>query len=238
MTREQEAVFWDLGGVILDGASVVEGRELFIDLLSEEYGVETEYAHETWRTELSDYFDSRDGQSFRAARDGYQQTLEQILERELSPEDWLPIMKTAASRAFRPVDGTLETIRAVDEAGLYVGLASDIDTWEAEFILSMFDVRQHFDALTTSEEVGRTKPDPRMFETAVTKAGIDPQQGIHVGDRYRHDMVGATQANLQTAAYAGSAAEEATVTDGGIADPAVDYVLEEIPDLLDILEVE
>lgn len=239
MSHEWEAVYWDLGGVILDLASVVEGRETFVEHLAVEHDVDAARAHEVWQSELGAYFRERDGQDFRPARRGYQRAVERILGREVACDEWLPLMVRSVDASFRPVEGAVETVRAVAESDAHVGLISDIDAWEAEYILRKFDLYPHFDALTTSEEVGWTKPHPAMFETAIRKAGIDPENALHVGDEYEHDMEGATGVGLWTAAFGGTAAAEATTTaDGAVDDPAVDYLLEELVDLLGVLGIE
>ena len=46
---------------------------------------------------------------------------------------------------------------------------------------------------------GYEKPDCRIFEVMVNKAGVDPSQILHVGDSLRNDVLGAQQAGIRTA---------------------------------------
>jgi putative hydrolase of the HAD superfamily len=90
----------------------------------------------------------------------------------------------------------VETVRAVADLGVHVGVVSDIDTAEAHDLLARFEVADCFDDVTTSEAVGHTKPDPRMYETALVAWGGDAADAVMIGDRYRHDVAGAVDAGL------------------------------------------
>jgi putative hydrolase of the HAD superfamily len=47
-----------------------------------------------------------------------------------------------------------------------------------------------------SHEVGIEKPDPRIFDFALTKAQARPEQTLYVGDIYSIDVVGAERAGI------------------------------------------
>jgi HAD superfamily hydrolase (TIGR01549 family) len=55
---------------------------------------------------------------------------------------------------------------------------------EAEGLLELFD------AFAFSDEVGRSKPDEKMFTTAADLLGIEPGEMVHVGDRESNDVEG------------------------------------------------
>lgn len=240
MARRYDAVFLDLGGVVLDLASVDRARELFIDRLGERYEFAVADPNQTWKRVLGDYFREREGSVFRPAREGYERAVAELLADEVEDTAWWPLFVETAAEAFSPVDGAPETVRALDDAGYYVNLISDIDAWEAEYILRLFDLRDCFDHVTTSEEVGATKPAADIFEAAIEKAGVDPESSLYVGDRYTHDMVGGKRAGFRTVAFGGDAVDEAPTPDAGFAvdDPSVDFVIDDIRDLLSVAGVD
>lgn len=55
----------------------------------------------------------------------------------------------------------------------------------------------YFDTLTFSDEVGATKPDPIIFETALSRANTRPEQSIMIGDHPDFDVKGARQSGLR-----------------------------------------
>jgi putative hydrolase of the HAD superfamily len=224
---EYEAIFWDIGGVILDLESVRAGHRAFVGALADEHDLDMGEALETWREVVGTHFSERDGTEFRSARVGYQRAIEAMVGREIPEEEWLPAFERATRENLEPVGETVAAIRRLD-THVHQGIVSDIDTWEGERLLELFDVAEHLDAVTTSEEVGRTKPDPAMFEAALEKAGVEPERALMVGDRYANDMEGASRMDIDTAAFGGSASE---------ADPDDSVVTHNIGDALEILEL-
>ena len=93
--------------------------------------------------------------------------------------------------------------------GLHVGLLTDVDNDFLEMALGATNLKDRFTAITTSEEVRRTKPAKEMFLTAVQKAGCAPKQTVHIGDSVERDVRGAKAAGLRTVHYAEDACREA-----------------------------
>ena len=153
-----------------------------------------------------------------------------MVGREVPEDEWLPAFERATAETLEPVAETVEVIQRLD-GRFHQGIVSDIDTWEADRLLDQFGVAPHLDAMTTSEEVGRTKPDPAMFETALEKADVAPERAVMVGDRYRNDMEGASGVGIHAVAFGGSAAEAAPD------DPIVDYRIDDPSELLGILGI-
>jgi putative hydrolase of the HAD superfamily len=54
-----------------------------------------------------------------------------------------------------------------------------------------------FDVVLDSCEEGVEKPDPRLFQIALTRSASDPASTIHVGDIYQVDVVGARAAGIR-----------------------------------------
>lgn len=231
MMTEYDGIFFDIGGVILDLASVQEGHVDFLTRLAEQEGIETVEAFiDEWQAALGTYFREREGTEYRRAKVGYQRAVDAAIGYELPESAWMPAFEAASTACLQPNPNATETIRTLDRAGLYLGIISDIDTWEAESMLAQFDTADRFDHITTSEEVGRTKPDRAIFEAALEKAPVDPEQCLYVGDRYEHDMEGGTRVGLVTVAYGGSATERADSA-------AVDHVIDDLDELCELAGV-
>jgi HAD superfamily hydrolase (TIGR01549 family) len=64
-------------------------------------------------------------------------------------------------------------------------------------IFARLDLARHFDVLIDSSDVGVEKPDPRIFQLALERAGARPETTLHAGDFYHVDVVGARAAGLQ-----------------------------------------
>lgn len=223
-----EAVLWDVGGVIVDLESVRSAHGRFVGWLVEEHDVdlEREAAVETWRTAVGAHFREREGTEFRAARDAYDRANEAVVGEPVDREAWQATLRSILAETVRANPGASETIARIAETDRHQGVVSDADHEDAMWLLEHIGVAGAFDTVTTSELVGRTKPDPAMFETALEHAGVVPERALMIGDRYDHDMAGAKRHGIQTAAYGAE--------DG----PDVDYRLDELRDLLGILELD
>ena len=56
-----------------------------------------------------------------------------------------------------------------------------------------------FDCVIDSGCVGVEKPDPRIFEIALERFGVDPQRALHLGDTIGTDVLGAQRASMRAA---------------------------------------
>ena len=224
---DYEAVFWDIGGVILDHESVQEGHEVFVTELTERFETDLSPAAmlDVFRDELGAYFRETDGNEYRVARTGYRRSVQAILTEDADRVDWEPLFRTIHGTYAESNPWAVETIERLADTPLHLGVISDVDHEEGKRILSDLGVRRYFDAFTSSEEVGRKKPDPAMFETALEKAAVDPERSAMIGDRYSHDMVGGDEFGMTTIAYGAE--------DG----PAVDYVIEDLREVLEIVGI-
>ncbi len=59
-------------------------------------------------------------------------------------------------------------------------------------------INKYFKTVTTSEEVGVKKPNPIIFEAAMTKAAVSPNRSIMIGDNLEADIEGARNSGMQT----------------------------------------
>ncbi|ADB61773.1 HAD-superfamily hydrolase, subfamily IA, variant 1 [Haloterrigena turkmenica DSM 5511] len=225
-SADWEAVFWDIGGVILDLESVQGAHAAFVEGLVEEHGLEmsVEEAVDVWRTAVGDYFRERDGTEFRSAREGYAAGVEALVGEKLPRERWEPDFEEIVNSSIEPVPGAPETIAKLADREIHVGVISDVDDEAGKEMLEQFGVRERFDSITTSEEVGRTKPDPEIFETALAKAGVAPERSLMIGDRYDHDVKGADEMGIRGVAFGAE--------DG----PAVSYRIESPAEVLEIVD--
>lgn len=95
--------------------------------------------------------------------------------------------------AYDDVIPTLETLK---EAGFRVSTIANA----RHLIMGRLHhtgLLERFDAITYSEEVGYKKPDARLFEVALGRMNVTADRTVHVGDRIREDVQGATSFGLR-----------------------------------------
>ena len=59
-------------------------------------------------------------------------------------------------------------------------------------------ILQFFDLIVASAEEGLSKPNRRIFETALQKSGCAPDQAVMIGDRIDNDILPARQLGMHT----------------------------------------
>jgi len=99
-------------------------------------------------------------------------------------------------RLFPDVRPTLEALRSRrQQNGLVVGIISNWEDW-LEALLVQLEIHHYFDFLTISAGVRLEKPDPRIFQAALQRAGARPEEALHVGDSLHADVGGARAAGI------------------------------------------
>jgi phosphoglycolate phosphatase-like HAD superfamily hydrolase len=61
-------------------------------------------------------------------------------------------------------------------------LASSASDGELTVLRKILGADDAVDAVTSGDDIDRTKPDPEVFVTAMRVAGIDPRRALAVGD--------------------------------------------------------
>jgi len=64
--------------------------------------------------------------------------------------------------------------------------------------MEAFGIRHYFDLIISSAEEGVAKPDRRIFEIALERAGCRPEEAWMVGDRLDNDILPAVKLGMKT----------------------------------------
>jgi putative hydrolase of the HAD superfamily len=95
------------------------------------------------------------------------------------------------------MDQASEVLQAV-KSNYRVGLITNGRTDIQYGIIDRLGLRHVFDFILVSEEAGVKKPDPRIFEMAVERLKLRPDECVYVGDHPRNDIEGAAKAGMKT----------------------------------------
>ncbi len=199
-----KAVFLDFYGTLAQwvparesiqwGACQAEGLTVSTEALAQAYPVADDYmARENAHTPLA------------VRPEAEQQSLLAEYERVLLRAAGLEVALEQAERIWRRVSSAPKELGLYDDvepalegvlaAGLRMGIISNMGR-ELDGVLDRLGLRRFIQVVSTSAEAGISKPNPGIFEAALTKAGIQPQEAIHVGDHYEGDVVGALGARM------------------------------------------
>ena len=78
-------------------------------------------------------------------------------------------------------DDVLPCLKSLKAAGLRLGIISNWDA-ELESLIRDLGLLPYFDVVLASAAIGYRKPNPRIFEEALSRMGVDAHAAAHVGD--------------------------------------------------------
>lgn len=178
MTTTIKAVIFDFGGVFTDspfhavsayGEKIGASQQQVSDIVFGGYAVDSDHPwHKVERGEIS----------LESAREGI---MALGRKQDLEVDIWDVFMSMAENGGGLQEDlvGYVSTIRA---AGLATGIITNNVAEFRDHWRGMLPVAELFDFVVDSSEVGMRKPNPAIFEKALTISGFRAEQVIFVDD--------------------------------------------------------
>ena len=84
-------------------------------------------------------------------------------------------------------DDVIPALERLRDAGIRLGVVSNFEAW-LELLLDELGVSGFFDVRIVSGVEGLEKPDPRIFELALERAGVTASESVYVGDNPAFDV--------------------------------------------------
>lgn len=150
--------------------------------------------------------------------------------REMVAEAFLGAGREVELELAPDIAPSLEALRA---RGIRLGIVCDVGFSGGELLRELLDgegLLGHFSGWAFSDEVGRYKPAPQIFEAALGALEAEPTRAMHVGDLRRTDIAGAAAHGMRTVRYRG-------MNDEGEADsgPEAEFVLDSHAELVELV---
>jgi HAD superfamily hydrolase (TIGR01509 family) len=95
------------------------------------------------------------------------------------------------------VPGALALAAALDQAGIALVIVTNNVTSEQRLKIDRCRLAPFVRALITSEDVGVTKPDTRIFLAALAAASVSADEAVMIGDAWHTDVAGALGAGMR-----------------------------------------
>ena len=116
----------------------------------------------------------------------------------VSPGSLNEAFLNAMAEICSPLPGAVSLLDSL-KGKAKLGIITNGFTALQQIRLERTGLRDHFDALVISEEVGVPKPDPRIFDYALAQAGNpDRDRVLMVGDTAESDILGGMNSGLST----------------------------------------
>jgi pyrophosphatase PpaX len=128
------------------------------------------------------------------------------------------------------VPGTVESLQALKEQGLALGVVTSKRLPIAMQVMDLFGLAPYFDLIVTMVDSPRHKPAPDPLLVAAQKLGIEPSEAIYVGD---------AEVDMQAAHAAGMRGVWVTWGVGVLTDPGEarpDFIVDEMSEVVALVE--
>ncbi|WP_035106900.1 HAD family hydrolase [Desulfovirgula thermocuniculi] len=183
MGRKVKAALFDIGATLVSGPEVSPARQLASTL-----GLAEEEARRA-----ADLLMTREFSSPREAC----AALSALFPLTAAQEEAVCRLWAAQETAARPLPGALEAVRRARDLGFAVALVSDIWVpYFRGFLSACPEIAALVDFCALSFQVGRRKPDGKLFRAALQALGAEPSRAVMVGDTYEKDILPALEMGM------------------------------------------
>ncbi len=98
---------------------------------------------------------------------------------------------------WRPMPALHTVLDDLHEEGRMLGLVSNAgDVENVQRLIDKVGIRDYFDPIIISAEIGIRKPDPRPFKMVLDRWQVKPESVVMIGDRLDADILGAQDAGI------------------------------------------
>jgi putative hydrolase of the HAD superfamily len=178
---ELDAVTFDANGTLIE---LVDPVPKLVETLRE-HGVERapELVAKGFAEEARFYvprtIEGRDNATLAVLREQCARVFLTAVEAELVAAEFAPAYVAAIE--FRVLPGVPAALRSLRRRGLELAVVGNWDATLAER-LAETGLDEYFGPIVSAAEAGAAKPDPRIFELALSRLGVDAGRALHVGD--------------------------------------------------------
>ena len=95
------------------------------------------------------------------------------------------------------LDGAIDVLNKIKEKGYILGCITNGVSSLQNIKLDTAGIRDMFDVVVVSGDIGIYKPDRRIFDEAIRRAGVKNEEAMFVGDHPVNDIEGALSADMQ-----------------------------------------
>jgi len=207
MPKSIQAVLFDLGSTLLyfDGSwpQVFKRADQALLTHLKESGLQLEDRAflEEFRRRLEAYYQQREAEFIEYTTAQILRTLLAELGHDEVPEQTLSQgmqkLYAVSQQHWLPEEDALPTLKALQQRGYHLGIISNAgDDADVQALVDKAGFRPYLDFVISSAASGIRKPNPRIFQQALSHWELPPEQVVMVGDTLGADILGARNAGI------------------------------------------
>ncbi len=199
-----KAIFFDVGNTLLYPypsvekvcAEVIESHGYRVDLKALAVALKKADDYYEERYKEDDTFWASDEKAFFLWEDLYALALREIgIDGEAVKLAHEIYDVFGLSQKWHPYPDVIPVFQILKNKEFTLGIVSNWDTRLSTICIEL-GLSDYLDFVISSASVGRLKPQPHIFELALKRAKVLPEQAIHVGDHYYADVMGARNVGI------------------------------------------
>ena len=211
---QKKAVIFDMDGVIIDSQPLY--HEFDIRMLKQ-------FGHPATKETVIPYsgLTSVDRMTKYKKDFGLSDSVEELVKMSIDS-----IKEVFQTHDIAPIDGIPELLSYVENAGMFIGVASSTSHELIELILKRLDVLHYFEKIVSGEDVKEGKPAPDVYLKAAEVFGVLPHECVAIEDSLM-GMRSAKAAGFTCIAYRNSYTQDYS---------CADYVVDCFSEIVHILQ--
>ncbi|CAM3635632.1 HAD family hydrolase [Marinicrinis lubricantis] len=148
---------------------------------------------------MKEYIRTADRDGYRSKRELYEDLKRHLnmKQEHTTIEDMLHFWFSEFPKCTELMEGAQDVIEHLKSKQIKLGIITNGAVHTQHAKIDQAGIRPYFDCIVVSDEVGVKKPDRQIFDIALERLNIHPQQTWYVGDHPRNDVHGAREAGLQ-----------------------------------------
>lgn len=209
--KQVKAVIFDMDGVIIDSEPI--HSRVKMDTFAH-FGIPFNEA------DLVHYMGRTSGAIFR-------ETLAKHGRTDINPQDMADYkhahyLEILQSGEIAPVEGSVELIKSLHEAGIPLALATSSNVRVMNTVLDSFDIRKYFTSILSGGELPESKPNPAIYLISAERLAVEPADCMVIEDT-ENGILAAKRAGMFCTAYRNPNSGKQDLT---LADRVVDSLTE------------
>jgi len=96
------------------------------------------------------------------------------------------------------IEGAFEALEAIKKDGYRLGMIANGGSANIRSIIGKTGLEDYFNHIVISEEVGVEKPYQKIFDVALAKLGVKPEDSVMIGNNIDADILGANRVGMKS----------------------------------------
>lgn len=165
-----KAVIFDMDGVIIDSEPIHNQSTI---LTLQEFGIHPSMDY------LQQFTGTTTAFMFHKIREDYQLS---VSTEELIYADQINVKKLFEKNGMTPIPGVIDLIKELSRHGIKMAIASSSSLKQIQTVTKALGIQKYFDKLISGQELAHPKPAPDIFQTALSKLGVNQREAFVIED--------------------------------------------------------